>query len=127
MLKNPYTERYIAHLIVYLTIRQSPFIWWIYDLSAPDPTTIFNLFGLLPFGVPGFLQVGVLPIVVGITMWLQQVMSHSGPQNEYTKVMKYMPIFFTFLFASFPAGLMIYWSVNNLFSIANQYIVSGKK
>ena len=114
-------------LYISIEIRQSPFIWWIYDLSAPDPTTIFNLFGLLPFGVPGFLQVGVLPIVVGITMWLQQVMSHSGPQNEYTKVMKYMPIFFTFLFASFPAGLMIYWSVNNLFSIANQYIVSGKK
>ena len=88
---------------------------------------LMGIFGLLPFGVPGFFQVGVLPIVVGLTMWLQQITSYSGPQNEYTKVMKYMPIFFTFLFASFPAGLMIYWSINNLFIIANQYVVSGKK
>jgi YidC/Oxa1 family membrane protein insertase len=114
-------------LYISIEIRQSPFIWWIRDLSAPDPTSIFNLFGLLPFGLPGFLQVGILPILVGLTMWLQQIMSYSGPTNEYTKVMKYMPIFFTFLFASFPAGLMIYWTINNLFSIINQYLVAGKK
>ncbi len=112
-------------LYISIEIRQSPFIW-LQDLSAPDPTSLFNLFGFLPFDMPSFLQVGILPIFVGLTMWLQQIMSYSGPTNEYTKIMKYMPLFFTFLFASFPSGLMIYWSINNLFSIVNQWFVTKK-
>lgn len=111
-------------LYVSIELRQSPFIFWIKDLSVADPTSIFNLFGLIPIKTSGIFQLGVLPLLVSFTMWIQQKMSMSSmPDSDHAKIMKYMPIFFAFIFSGMPSGLMIYWTVSNVFSIVNQYIV----
>ncbi len=110
-------------LFVSIEMRHAPFFGWIKDLSAPDPTSIFNLFGLLPFEVPSFLTIGVWPIAMGATMWLQQKLNPQPADPVQAKVMNLLPIFFTFLFATFPAGLVIYWTWNNLLSIAQQWLI----
>jgi YidC/Oxa1 family membrane protein insertase len=110
-------------LFVTIEMRQAPFFGWIKDLAAPDPTSIFNLFGLLPFGVPEFLTVGVWPIVMGITMWLQMKMNPEPTDPIQKQIFGWMPLIFTFMLASFPAGLVIYWAWNNLLSIAQQYLI----
>ncbi|MCS6876671.1 MAG: membrane protein insertase YidC [Geminicoccaceae bacterium] len=110
-------------LFVSIEMRHAPFFGWIKDLSAPDPTSIFNLFGLLPYEVPGFLTIGVWPIAMGATMWLQQKLNPQPADPVQAKVMNLLPIFFTFLFATFPAGLVIYWTWNNLLSIAQQWLI----
>jgi YidC/Oxa1 family membrane protein insertase len=104
-------------------MRHAPFIGWIQDLSAPDPLSVFNLFGLLPITLPSFLQVGPLPLLMGLTMLIQQKMSPQAAMDEsQRKMMLIMPIMFTFLFSSFPAGLVLYWTLSNLLSIIQQYI-----
>ena len=110
-------------LFVTLETRHAPFYGWIKDLSAPDPTTIFNLFGLLNFSPPSFLLIGVWPILMAITMFLQTKLNPTPPDPLQAKIMTYLPVVFLFLFATFPAGLVIYWTWNNILSIGQQWII----
>ena len=114
--------------VLYGTIdmRHAPFFGWIKDLSAPDPTTIFNLFGLLPYDVPHFLMIGVWPLIMGVTMWLQMQMNPPQPDPVQQQVFAWMPFLFTFMMASFPAGLVIYWAVNNTLTIFQQTIINKR-
>lgn len=108
-------------LFVTLEMRQAPFFGWIHDLSAPDPTSLFNLFGLLPFDPPSFLMIGAWPLLMGGTMILQQKMSPQSMDPVQAKMFMIMPIMMTILFASFPAGLVIYWAWSNILSIGQQW------
>ncbi len=110
-------------LFVTIEMRHAPFFGWIHDLSAPDPTTIFNLFGLFPWEPPALLMLGAWPIIMGITMYLQQKLNPAPPDPVQQKVFQFLPIIFTFMLASFPAGLVIYWAWNNLLSVAQQWII----
>jgi YidC/Oxa1 family membrane protein insertase len=110
-------------LFVTIEMRHAPFFGWVQDLSAPDPTSIFNLFGLLPFAVPAFLLIGVWPIFMGITMWLQMKMNPEPTDPVQKAIFGWMPLIFTFMLATFPAGLVIYWTWNNLLSILQQYFI----
>lgn len=110
-------------IFVTLDMRHAPFYGWIKDLSAPDPTSIFNLFGFLPFEVSGFLAIGIWPILMGVTMILQQKLSPPVADPTQAKVLKYMPYVLTFILAAFPAGLVIYWTWNNLLSILQQWFI----
>jgi YidC/Oxa1 family membrane protein insertase len=113
-------------LFVTIEMRHAPFFGWIADLSAPDPTSIFNIFGLLPFSVdflPPFLQLGAWPIMMGISMFLQMRLNPAPPDPIQAKIFQFMPLFFTFLLATFPAGLVIYWTWNNLLSMAQQWYI----
>ena len=113
-------------LFVTIEMRHAPFFGWIKDLSAPDPTSLFNIFGLLPFAVPEFLHVGVWPIVMGITMWVQMQLNPPQPDPIQQQIFSWMPLMFTFLLATFPAGLVIYWAWSNLLSIAQQWYINKK-
>jgi YidC/Oxa1 family membrane protein insertase len=119
-------------LTVTIEMRHAPFFGWIQDLSAPDPTTIFNLFGLLPFDptalplIGSLLQVGVWPILYGITMWGVQSLSPPPPDPIQRQVFAILPWLFVFLFGGFAAGLVIYWTWSNLLSIAQQYLIMRK-
>lgn len=121
---------YALYKVLYTTIemRQAPFYGWIHDLSAPDPTTWMNLFGLLPYTVPNLgplhiLSIGVWPLIMGITMWLQMRLNPQPPDPVQARIMSLMPIVFTFMLGSFAAGLVIYWSWNNTLSIAQQWLI----
>jgi YidC/Oxa1 family membrane protein insertase len=107
-------------LFVTIEMRHAPFFGWIRDLSAVEPITIFNLFGLLPFTPPGFLMIGVFPIIMGFTMWIQMHLNPPPADPVQQRVFGLMPWFFMFMLASFPAGLVIYWTWNNILSIAQQ-------
>lgn len=114
-------------LFVTIDMRHQPFFGWIKDLSAPDPTSIFNLFGLLPFEIAGgFLMIGVWPILMGATMILQQKFGPPIADPAQAKVMKILPFVLIFIFAAFPAGLLIYWTWNNILSITQQYLITKK-
>lgn len=113
-------------IFINIEMRHAPFFGWITDLSAPDPTTIFNLFGLIPWTPPHFLMIGVWPLAMGFTMWLQQRLNPQPADPMQAKVMSFLPVMFTFLFATFPAGLVIYWTWNNLLSIAQQWVILKK-
>lgn len=112
--------------VLYVTIemRQAPFFGWIHDLSASDPTTIFNLFGLIAWTPPGFLMIGAWPLLMAGTMYLQQKMSPEPADPMQANVMKFMPVMFLFMFSRFPAGLLIYWAWNNILSIVQQYYIN---
>ncbi|MDC0864934.1 membrane protein insertase YidC [Rickettsiaceae bacterium] len=112
--------------VLYVTIemRHAPFFGWIHDLSAPDPTSVFNMFGILPFSPPGFLMIGIWPIIMACTMFLQQRMSPTPSDPVQAQVMKFMPLMFLFMFSGFPSGLLIYWSWNNVLSIAQQSYIN---
>jgi YidC/Oxa1 family membrane protein insertase len=116
---------FALYKVLYLNIdmRQAPFFGWIKDLSAPDPTSIFNLFGVLPFTPPDFLHVGVWPIVMGITMWVQMQLNPQQADPMQQRIFNWMPVMFTFLLANFASGLVIYWAWNNLLSLTQQYII----
>lgn len=111
-------------LYVTLEMRHAPFFGWIHDLSAPDPTTIFNLFGLISWAPPSFLMLGAWPILMAATMYLQQKMSPAPTDPVQASVMKFMPLMFLFMFSRFPAGLLIYWAWNNILSIIQQYYIN---
>jgi len=113
-------------LYVTLDMRQAPFYGWIHDLSAPDPTSIFNLFGLLPFATSASFTIGLWPILMGITMIVQQKLSPASSDPTQTKVLKFMPYVLTFVLAAFPAGLLIYWTWSNTLSILQQWLISTK-
>jgi YidC/Oxa1 family membrane protein insertase len=110
-------------LFVTLEMRHAPFYGWIHDLSAPDPTSILNLFGLLPWATPSFLAVGAWPILMGLTMYLQQKLNPQPTDPTQARIFMLMPIFLTFLLASFPAGLVIYWAWNNVLSMGQQWMI----
>ena len=114
--------------VLYGTIdmRHAPFFGWIKDLSAADPTSLFNLFGALPFDVPQAMMIGVWPLVMGITMWLQMQMNPPPPDPVQAQVFQWMPIMFTFMMASFPAGLVIYWAINNVLTMAQQAVINKR-
>jgi YidC/Oxa1 family membrane protein insertase len=114
-------------LFVTIEMRHAPFFGWIKDLAAPDPTSIFNLFGLIPVSLPQFLMVGVWPIIMGITMWLQMKMNPEPTDPVQKAIFGWMPIVFTFMLASFPAGLVIYWAWNNILSVSQQYLIMKKQ
>jgi len=110
-------------LFVTIEMRHAPFFGWIHDLSAPDPTNIFTLFGLIPWAPPSFLWLGGWPLIMGFTMWAQQKLNPQPPDPIQAKVFAFMPIIFTFMLAHFPAGLVIYWAWNNLLSIIQQWTI----
>ena len=110
-------------LFVTIEMRHAPFFGWIKDLAAPDPTSLFNLFGLIPFEVPHFLHIGVWPLIMGVTMFLQMKMNPEPPDPVQKAMFSWMPLIFTFMLASFPAGLVIYWAWNNLLSVTQQYVI----
>ncbi|MBD8553646.1 membrane protein insertase YidC [Rhizobium sp. CFBP 8762] len=116
---------FALYKVIYVTIemRHAPFFGWIRDLSAPDPTSLFNLFGLLPYDVPHFLMIGVWPIIMGITMFLQMRMNPTPPDPTQAMLFTWMPVVFTFMLATFPAGLVIYWAWNNTLSVAQQAVI----
>ncbi len=107
-------------LFVTIEMRHAPFFGWIKDLSAPDPTSIFTGFGLFDWGPPAFLLIGIWPIIMGITMWMQMQLNPAPPDPIQKKIFAWMPILFTFLLGSFPAGLVIYWTANNVLTIIQQ-------
>ncbi len=111
--------------VIYITIemRHAPFFGWIQDLSAPDPTSIVNLFGLLPFAAPTFLHLGVWPLIMGVTMFLQMRMNPTPPDPTQAMIFNWMPLVFMFMLSSFPAGLVIYWAWNNTLSVIQQSII----
>ncbi len=110
-------------LFVTIEMRHQPFFGWIRDLSAPDPTNLFNLFGLIPWDPPAFFHLPAWALIMGVTMWLQQRLNPQPPDPIQAKVFQWMPVLFTFMLASFPAGLIIYWAWNNLLSIAQQWYI----
>jgi YidC/Oxa1 family membrane protein insertase len=116
--------------VLYITIemRHAPFFGWIHDLAAPDPTSVFNLFGLLPFAPPAFLpHLGVWAVIMGITMFLQMRMNPAPPDPTQAAIFNWMPVIFTFMMGSFPAGLVIYWAWNNTLSITQQGIIMKRQ
>lgn len=116
--------------VLYITIemRHAPFFGWIQDLAAPDPTSIFNLFGLLPFAPPAFLpHMGAWAVVMGITMFLQMRMNPTPPDPTQAQIFTWMPVIFTFMMGSFPAGLVIYWAWNNTLSILQQGVIMKRQ
>ncbi len=115
-------------LFVTIEMRHAPFFGWVQDLSAQDPTSILNLFGLLPYAVPdlgifNIISLGIWPILMGLTMWAQQFLNPQPPDPVQARIFQLMPIMFTFLLASFPAGLVIYWTWNNTLSILQQVVI----
>ncbi|MFT4347418.1 membrane protein insertase YidC [Bartonella ancashensis] len=120
---------FALYKVLYITIemRHAPFFGWIKDLAAPDPTSIFNLFGLLPYSVPSFLMLGAWPLIMGITMFLQMRMNPTSPDPIQAALFMWMPVIFTFMLASFPAGLVIYWAWNNVLSIIQQSIMMKRQ
>ena len=114
-------------LFVSIEMRHAPFFGWIKDLSAPDPTSIFNVFGLIPWDPPGFLVIGIWPILMGLTMYLQQKLNPPPPDPIQAKIFMMLPFIFTFLLATFPAGMVIYWTFNNILSIAQQSLILRKQ
>jgi YidC/Oxa1 family membrane protein insertase len=110
-------------LFVTIEMRHAPFFGWIHDLSAPDPTSFANLFGLLPFTPPVILMIGAWPLIMGLTMFLQQKLNPQPVDPVQARMFMFLPIVFTYMLASFPAGLVIYWAWNNLLSIGQQWTI----
>jgi len=123
LIQIPFFFAIYKMLFISLEMRHQPFFGWIKDLSASDPTTIFNLFGLLPFTPPSFLIIGVWPILMGLTMFIQQKLNPAPTDPIQAKIFMFFPIFLTVILASFPSGLVVYWTVNNILTIAQQWFI----
>ena len=113
-------------LFVTLEMRHAPFFGWIKDLSAADPTTLFNLFGLIPWNPPSFLMIGVWPILMGVTMYFQQKLNPTPPDPIQAKIFAFFPLIMTVMLATFPSGLVVYWTVSNVLTMAQQYYIMKK-
>ena len=116
-------------LFVTIEMYHAPFYGWIHDLSAPDPIGLMTLFGLVKWNVPDILSIvniGILPILMGFTMWLQQKLNPAPADPTQAKIFAFLPFVFTFILAGFAAGLVLYWTVNNILSIAQQWIIQRK-
>ena len=110
-------------LFVTIEMRHMPFYGWIKDLSDKDPTSIFNLFGLIPWDPPGFLIIGIWPILMGASMWVQQKLNPAPADPVQAKIFAFFPLFLTIILASFPSGLVVYWTINNILTIAQQWVI----
>ena len=110
-------------LFVTIEMRQMPFYGWIHDLSERDPTSIFNIFGLLPYDVPSFLIIGAWPVAMGVSMWVQQKLNPAPTDPMQAKIFAFFPLFLTVILAPFPSGLVIYWTVNNILTMAQQVFI----
>ncbi len=126
LIQIPFFFAIYKMLFVTLEMRHAPFFGWIQDLSAPDPTSLFNLFGLIPWSPPSFLMIGVWPILMGVTMWIQQKLNPAPTDPIQAKIFAFFPLFLTVMLASFPSGLVVYWTVNNVLTMAQQYIIIKK-
>ena len=119
-------------LFITIEMRHAPFFGWIKDLSAPDPTTVFNLFGLIPWDpttaplVGHFLMLGAWPLIMGFTMWMSMKLNPAPPDPTQKMMMDWMPVIFTFMLAKFSAGLVIYWAWNNSLSVLQQSVIMRK-
>jgi len=123
LIQIPFFFAIYKMLFISLEMRHQPFFGWIKDLSASDPTTIFNLFGLLPFTPPSFLIIGIWPILMGLTMFVQQKLNPAPTDPIQAKIFMFFPLFLTVILASFPSGLVVYWTVNNILTIAQQWFI----
>ena len=119
-------------LFITIEMRHAPFFGWIKDLSAPDPTTVFNLFGLIPWDpstapvIGHFLLLGAWPLIMGFTMWMSMKLNPAPPDPTQKMMMDWMPVIFTFMLAKFSAGLVIYWAWNNSLSVLQQSVIMRK-
>jgi YidC/Oxa1 family membrane protein insertase len=110
-------------LFVTIEMRHAPFYGWIHDLSEPDPTNIFTLFGAIPWHTPDMLHLGLWPLIMGVTMFLQQRLNPTPTDPVQAKVFMFMPLMFMVMLAKFPSGLVIYWAWNNTLSICQQWVI----
>ena len=126
LIQIPFFFAIYKMLFVTIEMRHQPFFGWIHDLSERDPTTIFNLFGLIPWDPPNFLIIGAWPILMGITMYIQQKLNPTPPDPVQAKIFMFFPLFLTVILAPFPSGLVIYWTVNNILTMAQQVVIMKK-
>ena len=123
LLQIPFFFAIYKMLFVTIEMRHQPFFGWIEDLSARDPTSIFNLFGLIPWDPPTFLMIGAWPILMGLSMYLQQKLNPTPPDPIQAKIFMFFPLFLTIILAPFPSGLVVYWTINNILTIAQQWVI----
>ena len=123
LIQIPFFFAIYKMLLISLEMRHQPFFGWIKDLSAQDPTSIFNFFGLIPWDPPSFLIIGAWPIMMGATMYLQQKLNPTPPDPIQAKIFMFFPLFLTIILAPFPAGLVVYWTINNVLTIAQQWVI----
>jgi YidC/Oxa1 family membrane protein insertase len=126
LIQIPFFFAIYKMLYVTLEMRHQPFFGWIEDLSARDPTSVFNLFGLIPWDPPTFLMIGAWPILMGLSMYLQQKLNPTPPDPIQAKIFMFFPLFLTVILAPFPSGLVVYWTVNNILTITQQWIIMKK-
>ena len=123
LIQIPFFFAIYKMLFISLEMRHQPFFGWIKDLSAQDPTSLFNLFGLLPWDPPSFLIIGIWPILMGLSMFVQQKLNPAPTDPIQAKIFMFFPVFLTVILASFPSGLVLYWTVNNILTIAQQWFI----
>ncbi len=126
LIQIPFFFAIYKMLFISLEMRHQPFFGWIKDLSAQDPTSLFNLFGFIPWDPPGFLIIGIWPILMGASMWVQQKLNPAPADPIQAKIFAFFPIFLTIILASFPSGLVVYWTINNILTIAQQWVIMKK-
>jgi YidC/Oxa1 family membrane protein insertase len=124
LIQIPFFFAIYKMLFISLEMRHQPFFGWIKDLSAADPTSIFNLFGLIPWDPPSFMIIGIWPILMGASMWVQQKLNPAPTDPIQAKIFAFFPLFLTIILASFPSGLVVYWTVNNILTIAQQWVIN---
>ena len=123
LIQIPFFFAIYKMLFISLEMRHQPFFGWIKDLSAQDPTSLFNFFGLIPWSPPSFLIIGIWPILMGLSMWVQQKLNPAPTDPIQAKIFMFFPVFLTVILASFPSGLVLYWTVNNILTIAQQWFI----
>tara|TARA_B100001123_G_C15322614_1_gene1028469 strand:- start:125 stop:1807 length:1683 start_codon:yes stop_codon:yes gene_type:complete len=123
LIQIPFFFAIYKMLFVTIEMRQQPFFGWIQDLSARDPTSIFNLFGIIPWDPPNFLMIGAWPIMMGVTMYIQQKLNPTPPDPVQAKIFMFFPVFLTIILAPFPSGLVVYWTINNILTMAQQWVI----
>ena len=126
LIQIPFFFAIYKMLFISLEMRHQPFFGWIKDLSAQDPTSLFNVFGLIPWDPPSFLIIGIWPILMGLSMWVQQKLNPAPTDPIQAKIFAFFPIFLTIILASFPSGLVVYWTINNILTIAQQWVIMKK-
>ena len=124
LIQIPFFFAIYKMLFISLEMRHQPFFGWIKDLSAADPTSIFNLFGLIPWDPPSFMLIGIWPILMGASMWVQQKLNPAPADPIQAKIFAFFPFFLTIILASFPSGLVVYWTVNNILTISQQWVIN---
>ena len=126
LIQIPFFFAIYKMLFISLEMRHQPFFGWIKDLSAQDPTSLFNAFGLIPWDPPSFLIIGIWPILMGASMWVQQKINPAPVDPIQAKIFALFPLFLTVILASFPSGLVVYWTINNILTIAQQWVIMKK-